>query len=353
MDHQITTFLLLQLLKTWHPDVIALAGLTPNKLSKTPKLQTPPLIAMLARLADAPVTPYQPESKELPCGHRVDVRSILSRSNLFGDLVWGRGRHFLHCPHPDCNRRYALPMIPNPWVVAGLEARLDLIQWVWARDKHAPNKVDVKMVRILRYVLNHIGNLPQDLEMTSSSPWSGSSERRLGQTLRLFDKEGVAGAVGKIYAGPGLLRGTQHYCKSRPSRAPPPGYVQFKYHPPSPGEYCACKEPHNWARNPRDWASTPAEDEEEWGFAICRIERKTRKFKRKKTVRFAAPVITSIQYFEPWWRSEYRDSDRYYSSGPCRTSVDPSTKVDDDKEVARLDARALAAERPKTNVRLL
>lgn len=334
MDPHITTLLLRQLLETWYPDVKALAGRTPNVLSKTPKLQTPPLISILARLVDAPAKAHEPEGKELPCAHRVDACSILSHSNLFGDLTWGKRRHFLVCPDPDCDTEYALPTIPAPWVVDGLEARLDLIQWAWAHGRDAPNNADVKMTRVLRRILDQIGHLPRSLEMTSSLP----RQRRLTQTLRLLDSEGVAGAVGKIYAGPRLLRGKEPFCRFRRSKAPPPGYLQLRYLAPSPGQFCICEEPH-WVRDPRAWISTPAEDEEKREFAIAWMERsrKAGKFRRKKTVRFAAPVITKIRYFEPWWCNEYRDSDRYYSSGPCRPSVDPSTKVDDDKEIEKLN----------------
>ena len=336
MDPQITSFLLQQLLMTWHLDVVG--ARTPNKLSKMQQLQTPPLIAILARLEDAPVTAHTPEGKILPCGHRVDVHLILSCSNFFGDLAWGKRGHVLECPHADCNDQYTLPMIPNPWVVDGLQARLDLIQWAWAHGKDAPNYADVKTGRMLRHILNQIGHLPLKSESTLRV---GLSQRRIRQTLRLFDTEGVTRAVENIYAGPRLLRGKQPYCKFRPSKAPPPEYVQFTYFPPSPGQYCDLREePHRRARGPRKWASTPAEDEEEQRFIIPWIEHisKSGKSKQKKIVRFAAPVVTAIQYFEPWWRDEYRDSDRYYSSGPSSTSADRSTKLDDDREIARYAA---------------
>ena len=323
MDPHITTFLLRQLLDTWYPDVKALAARTPKILLKTRKLQQPPaLISILARLTDAPVKAHEPEGKELPCGHRVDVYSILNHSNLFSDLVWGKRRPFLVCSDPSCAIQYTLPTIPAPWVVDGLEARLDLIHYFWAHGKDTPNHVDVQMTRLLRRLLDQIGHRPRSLEVSSSLP----NQRRLTQTLRLLDSEGVAGAGGKTYAGPSLLRGKEPYCRFRRSKAAPSEYLQLKYLPPSPGQFCICEEPH-WVRKPRAWISTPAEDEEKREFAITRIEksRKTGKYQPKKSVRFAAPVITHIHYFERYW------------SGPCSRSTDTATKVDDDKEIERLN----------------
>ncbi len=320
-----TTFLLRQLLHTWHPDVIALTGRTQNKLLKTPQLQTPSLIAILAHLPDAPLTAHTPEGKILPCGHKFDVCSILRKSNFFGDLVWGKGRHLLKCPHTDCGAQYTLPMLPSPWVVDGLQARLDLIQWAWAHGKDAPNNADVKTARMLRHILNQTGHLAPTSRRSEITLASGLSQQRLRQTLRLFDTEGVARAIGKLHTGPRFLRGTEPYCRFRPSRAPP---TQLKYHPPSLGQYCMCEKPHK-ARKPRQWLSTPAEDKGEWRSATPRIEdsRKTGKSTQKKTVRFAAPVVTKIQYFEP------------YLSEPCGTSTDPSTRLDDDREIARIEAK--------------
>ena len=334
MDPHITTLLLRQLLDTWYPDVKALAGRIPNVLSKTSKLETPTLISILARLADAPAKAHEPQGKELPCGHRVEATSILTHSNLFGDQVWGRRRQILVCPNPGCDTKYTLPMIPAPSAVDGLKARLDLIQWVWAYGKDAPNNVDVKIMRVLHRILDQIGHRPRSSEMSSSS----LSERRLKQTLRLFESEGVAGAVAKTYAGPRFPRGKEPFCRFRRSKAPPPEYLRLRYLAPSPGQFCICEEPH-WVRDPRAWISTPAEDEEKREFVVARIERsgKDRKSRQEKSVRFAAPVTTRIHYFKPWWRHEYRDSDRYYSSGPCRPSVDTSTKEDDEKEIERLN----------------
>ena len=328
MDSRIATFLLLQVMNTWHPDVIALAGRSKTKLSKTPKLQTPPIITMLTHYPDAPIIDDQPDGKVLPCGHRIDVISILTQGNLFGDQRWGRGIH-LHCEHRHCTKRYALPMIPSPSVVSGLEARLDLIEWICERDKHTPEQMDVKMVRTLRGILKEIGSAPRSPETTSSSSWSG--ERRLRQTLKLFEKEGLAGATGKIYTGPSLFRGAEPYCEWRRSRVPRPGCEQRKYHSPSLIRYCECKERHK-ARKPRDWKSTPCEDKEESRFEIQRIEResgKSRRQKKKKTVRFAAPVISGMQYYQP------------HSWVACERSTDPSTERDDDREIARLDAEML------------
>lgn len=320
MDPHITISLLRQLLDTWYPDVKALAGRNPNLLSKTSKLETPTLISTLARLPDAPTKAHEPEGKELPCGHRVDVCTILSHSNLFGDQV--KKRDFLVCPDPNCDTQYAMPTIPAPWVVDGLQARLDLIQWAVANSKDAPNNVDVKIIRVLRRILNQIGHKPQSSEMSSNLP----SQRRLKQTLKLFDSEGVAGAVGKTYAGPRFLRGKEPFCRFRRSKTPPRERLRLMYLAPSPGQFCICEEPHR-VRDPRAWISTPAEDEEKREYAVARIERsgKAGKGRQKKSVSFAAPVITRIHYFEP------------YSSGPCKRSIDTSTKEDDEKEIERLN----------------
>ena len=334
MDTHITTLLLRQLLDTWYPDVKALAGRMPNVLSKTSKLETPILISILARLADAPAKAHEPEGKELPCGHRVDVYSILSHSNLFGDQVWGRRHHVLVCPDPDCDTQYEMPTMPAPWVADGLQARLDLIQWALANSKDAPNNVDVKIMRILRRILDQIGHRPRSSEMSSNLP----RQRRLKQTLRLLESEGMAGLVKNPYAGPRLLRGKEPFCRFRRAKTPPPERLRLRYLAPSPGQFCICEELHR-VRDPRAWISTPAEDEEKREYAVARVERsgKAGKGKQKKSVRFAAPVITRIHYFEPWWRHEYQDSDRYYSSGPCRRSVDTATKEDDEREIERLN----------------
>ena len=333
MDSRIATFLLLQVMDTWHPDVIALAGRSKSKLSKTPKLQTPPIIAMLTHYPDALIMDNQPDGKVLPCGHRIDVQSILTQCNLFGDQRWGRGNH-LHCEHRNCNQRYFLPVIPSPRVVSGLEGRLDLIEWICERDKHTPEQMDMDMVRTLRRILREIGYVPRNVETTSGSSWS--RERRLRQTLKLFGKEGVAGATGKLNTDPSLLRGAEPYCEWRPPKKPRPGYEDRKYHAPALRRYCECEERHK-RRKPRDWISTPCEDEEEPRFALQRIERERNereggrpgRQKRKKTVRFAAPVITRIEYYQP------------HSWVACERSTDPATKKDDDREIERLEADAL------------
>lgn len=320
MEPDIATLLLGQLLYTWYPDVKALAARTPNVLAKTPKLQqTPALVSILARLADAPRKAHEPEGKELPCGHRVDVRSILTHFNLFGNPARGKNRHSLVCPDPSCDVHYTLPSIPAPGTVDGLEARLDLIHYFWVHGKDAPNHVDVQMTRLLRRILDHIGHRPRSLDVSSSLP----KQRRLTQTVRLLESEGAV-AARMIYAGPTSLRGKEPYCKYRRSKARWPEYLQLKYLPPSPGQFCYCEEPH-WLRNPRAWISSPAEDEEKREFAVIPKSRKAGKHRQKKSVRFAAPVITHIHYFER------------YSSGPCSRSIDTSSKMDDDKEIERLN----------------
>ena len=333
MDSRIATFLFLQVMDTWHPDVIALAGRSRTKLSKTPKLHTPPIIAMLTHYPDAPIMHNRPDGKLLPCGHRIDVQSILTQCNLFGDQKWGRGNH-LHCGHRNCNERYFLPVIPSPSVVSGLAGRLDLVEWICERDKHTPEQMDMDMVRTLRGILKQIGYVPRNVETASSSSWS--RERRLRQTLKLFEREGVDGATGKLNTDPNLLRGAEPYCRWRRSRVPRSGYEERRYHAPALGRYCECKERHR-TRKPSDWASTPCEDDEEPGSGRQRIERERneresgrhRGRKKKKTVRFAAPVITRIEYYQP------------HSWKACERSTDPATRKDDDREIERLEAEAL------------
>ena len=349
MNTQITTFLLRQLLKTWHADVQALTERTPNTLSKPPKLQSPPLIAVLASLADSPATAHKPAGKQLPCGHRVEIYSILTSANLFGDRAWGKGglrTASLECPS-GCDVRYALPVLPAPWAVDGLQARLDLIQWAWAQGKDAPDGADVRTAKMLRTLLARVGHRAREWEMTSRVP----SQRRLKQALTLVEESGAVGeGVGRIQAGPRLRRGTELYCRFRPWKTVSPGYAQSKYLPPSPGQRCDCAERHKWSRGPREWASTPAEDAEERGSAeapgenLTRTGKETEEKKKKKKkeegkkVRFAAPIVTRIHYFEPYWRSEYRDSGRYYSKGPVTKSPDRTSRVDDEREIERLES---------------
>ena len=333
MDSRIATFLLLQVMDTWHPDVIALAGRKQSKLSKTPKLQTPPIIAMLTHYPDAPIMGNQPDGKLLPCGHRIGVQSILIQCNLFGDQKWGRGNH-LHCEHRNCNQRYFLPVIPSPRVVSGLEGRLDLIEWICERHRHTPEQMDMDMVRTLQGILKQIGYVPRNVETSTGSSWS--RERRLRQTLKLFEKEGVDGATGKLNTDPSRLRGAEPYCGWRHSKAPRQGDEERKYHAPTLCRYCECKERHK-ARKPRDWASTPCEDNEEPRFRLQRMERQRNEResgrpgrpKKKKTVRFAAPVINRIEYYEP------------HSWKACGRSTDPATEKDDDRDIKRLEAEAL------------
>ena len=351
VDSNLLYFLFKQLIQSWHTDILTLVAQGTLSeilvLQKTAETHIPPLISFLASLADTSATEHVPAAKELPCGHKVAVHSILTCSNLFGDQLRSRGPRYIQCPQ--CATQQALPMIPDPWVVDGLRARLDLVEWAWGRSKHAPTRGDKNVARLLRYILDQIGHLPRDSETTSSLP----SKRRQRQTLRLLETEAMVLAEGKIYEDPCWLRGTEPYCRFRPSTPPPPEYVHLRYSSPSPGQHCKCEAPHTWTRSPKEWTSTPAEDEEEWDFAISRIENsgKTRKPRKKKMVRFAAPVITEIHYFEPWWRSEYCYSTRYYSLGPSRRSVDLSTKLDDDREIARLNDRIVTAETSNTRRR--
>ena len=352
MSTRLTHLLLSQLLEAWNPGPSARSERIKVHLSKTPKLSTPPLVVMLADLADVPIIAQDPDGKILPCGHRIDVRSIFSCANLFGDQIWGRKPIFLECPHHGCNKQHTIPMIPNAGVVDGLKARLDLLQWSWAHGKDTPDNGDVKLGSTLRYILEQIGHVIPTNEPKSKLSKGAKNPRRLKEMLRLFDTKCVAQAIEKLYASPERSRGAEPYCGFRPSGRVRPGQQRIGYHTPSPGQFCECDKPHMTIRKPNDWASTPAEDGGERKDEVVRMGGKAGKSKQKKSVRFAAPVVTKIHYFEPWWLKEFYYSTRYYSSGPSRITADPSTKEDDDREIARLDQKISATEGSKPKRRL-
>ena len=205
MESKLQHFLFKQLFGTWYPDIRSVMAQRPlgdyTWLPRMPELQTPPLISALVSLADVPVEINEPEARKiLPCGHFIHLRSILICSNIFGDLGWREGPNSLECPQPDCEMRYALPRIPDPWVIDGLEARLNLLQWIWVHSKGAPLNVDVNIGKMLRYILDQVRRGPRDLEPTSS--WNGPSEGRQRNLLDLLEKEAVVLAEEKHHDGP-------------------------------------------------------------------------------------------------------------------------------------------------------
>ena len=225
------------------------------------------------------------------------------------------------------------PELPNPQTLDGLEARLDLIQYSWNKD--APTELDMNTVSLLRDILSRIGHSSPDPDpdpgMDADVSGNAPSEASLMQTLVNMEMEAfglMALNQGKSAEIP--LRGNQPYCRCREAIIPTPGQ-SLRYNMASPGQYCECVTPHKYEREPWLWALTPAETE------IDPDSSNAEKPKKLKTVRFVAPVVTQVQYFEPWWCDEYRDSGRYYSTGPHRRSVDTSTMADDDWEIERIE----------------
>lgn len=332
----VTCMLLLpQLTQIWLPDNNAVdyeTGRDPPS-EQAPSSQIPPLISFLEDLPDF-LTPDEAKGKKFPCGHVVSVRSILACSNLFGDRTWTPGPYFLGCGQPECNETLEFPKIPDPRVLDGLQSRLDLIQWSWNKD--TPTKGDVNTVSLLRDMLSRIGHTSREPETEPDSDADQSRsepiEPSLARTLTLMETETFGLMV--LYQGKSSevpLRGSQPYCRYRDATAPAAGHPQLRYPMPSPGQYCECATPHVYQREPGSWALTPAETQSEPG------EPKAEKATGRKTVRFVAPVVTRVRYFEPWWCDEYRDSGRYWSTGPHRRSVDLSTQADDEGEIERLE----------------
>lgn len=152
--------LLPQLVQIWLPDDSE-AHQEPNRSplsEQTPTSQIPPLISFLEALPDA-VTPDDFKGKTLPCGHVVSVPSLLACCNIFGDAVWTPGPHLFGCAEPDesCDELMEFPKLPDPRVLDGLAARLDLIQWSWSED--TPTDHDVHTVSLLRDILSNIGHV--------------------------------------------------------------------------------------------------------------------------------------------------------------------------------------------------
>ena len=442
--------LLPQLVKIWLPDHSATRHEIGRSLSEqqNPRSQVPPLISFLEGLSDI-LIPDDVKAKRFPCGHVVSLRSILACSNLFGDATWTPGPHFLGCAQPECNDTLEFPKIPDPRVVDGLEARLNLIEWSWNKD--TPTELDRNTVSLLRHILYRIGHLTQEPEPEADAEVSRNepSESSLMRTLVHMELEAFGlreQNQGKSAEVP--LRGDQPYCSYRAAIEPTAGHHLLRYPIPSPGQECECVTAHEYERKASSWGLTPAETEfypkepkeekrkqrktvrfvaheyerkasswgltpveteynpkepkeekrkqrktvrfvtheyeqkvSSWGLTPAETEfnpkepkeekrkqRKTVRFvtheyeqkvsswgltpaetefnpkepkeekrKHRKTVRFVAAAVTEVQYFEPWWCDEYRDSGRYWSTGPHKRSIDLSTPAMDDLEIERLD----------------
>ena len=318
-------------MKVWLPDH---SEPGPSPLSEqAPRSQTPPLISFLESFPDV-LTADEARGKRFPCGHVVSVGSILACCNLFGDAPWTPGSQSWGCAQPDCSDTLPFPKIPDPRVVDGLQARLDLVQWSWNKDP--PTKLDLNKVSLLRDMLCRMGHLSQDPEpeMDDDVALGDPSEPSLMRTLVHMELEAFDLMV--LYQSKRAeiaLRGDQQYCRYREAVLPKAtaGRSLLRYPMLSPGQDCECVTPHEYEREASSWALTPAETESDPD------KPKDENSKKLKTVRFVSSVVTEVQYFEPWWCDEYRDSGRYWSTGPFVRSVDLSTQADDEWEIERLE----------------
>ena len=347
-EESMCTLLLRQLLVSWLPDYDAAQHESCATPSSEPasKLRIPPLISFLEGLPDVISPNDLPLGKRLPCGHVVYLRAILACCNLLGDATWTAPYKF-GCAEPECKDTLDFPKIPDPGVLDGLAMRLDLIEWSW--EMNEPTKPDRDAVRLLRDILSltgHMGPEPEP-EKHAEASQRKASEDSLKQTLVHVEIEALAMALEEDEKSdeiPEPERGTQPYCSYR---APAVPRADLRYPMPSPGQECDCVTPHEYVREARNWALTPAEtplDDESTDDTKSESTKKEKKPKPKKTVRFAAPVVvTQVRYFEPWWCDEYRDSDRYWSTGPNRLSTDPSTSEDDEWEIEMMENPALLA----------
>ena len=321
--------LLPQLVQIWLPDYSAARheNFSSPLSAHALRPRVPPLISFLVGLSDV-FAPDESPGKRLPCGHVVSLRSILACCNLLGNATWTPAPHCFGCAQPDCQDTCELPRIPDPRVVDGLEARLDLIEWSWKKAK--PTRPEMDVVSLLRSILSRIGHLSREAETESDA------EVLLHQLSEsaLFETEAF-GLMAEHGEGSAEVaeRGTQPYCSYRAIRQVA-GYSLLRYPILSPGQKCVCVTPHEYEREARSWALTPAEITD---LDHHNESRGNEAKKCTKTVCFVAPVVTEVRYFEPWWCDEYRDSDRYWSMGPHRQSVDFSTSADDEWEIEILE----------------
>ena len=317
----VTSMLLPQLVQIWLPDDCE-TGQSPLS-EQAPRSRPPPLMSFLERFPDV-LMPDEVKGKRFPCGHVVSLRSILACCNLFGNATWTPGPHTLGCAR-DCKESFEFPKIPDPRVLDGLQARLDLIQWSWNKD--SATELERKKVSLLRDILSRIGHLSQDPEPEMDADVSSIKTSESSLTRTLVDMESEAFELMVLFQSNDARdtpRGDQEYCRYREPLVPRPALSLLQYPSPSPGQECTCVTPHEYVREPSSWGLTPAETTEPDPDMP-----KDEKSKKLKTVRFVAPVVTEVQYFEKWWCDEYRDSGRYWSTGPHRRSTDLSTAADD------------------------
>ena len=354
----ICALLLPRLLEIWLPDYnpdYNAAHKTYTTPSNEParKLRIPPLIAFLEGLPDVVTPNGSMTEKRFPCGHAVYLRSILACCNLLGDAIWTPGPYRWGCADPECEDLLELPKIPDPRVLDGLAVRLDLIEWSWETDE--PLKPERDAVRLLRDILSEIGHLSPEPEPETHAESSQrkASKDSLKQTLVQVEIEALAMILAEVETKAETpVRGTQPYCSYRDAMVPHSHHPQLRYPMLSPGQECDCVTPHEFQREARSWALTPAEtplddddDDDDESTNNTEPTNKTKNSKPKKTVRFVAPVVvTQVQYFEPWWCDEYRDSDRYWSRGPTRLSTDTATAENDEWAIKTMENPALLAD---------
>ena len=305
------------------------------KLSEEiPTLQTPLFFKFLNRLPNSGERDQR--QKRLPCGHSVTLSSILQVGNFLGGTIDQPGPSFLGCPESACHKWISCPAILDPWALDGLETRLTLIQWSWNKD--APTERDRITVSLLREMLTKIGYLTQDPEpvpepevepdVEGQPSNNAASESSLMQTLADVEIEAFKlKELDTEARAESPFDSEKPYCSYRPA---------FPHDPSTPypmqslGQYCECVIPHESIREPSEWGLglTPAE---------MVSDPKEPKKEKRKTVRFVAPVVTEVQYFDKWFNDEYRDSGRYWSTGRHRKSTDLTTQAEDDLEIEKLE----------------
>ena len=329
-----TEMLLPHLVEIWLPSHDASQGFSTKQSEQLKASQIPPLIRFISNLPD--VCERDQRRKRLPCGHSVTLCWILQEGNFLGDTTSKLGPKFLGCAEEGCHKWISCPTVLDPWALDGLETRLTMIQWSWNKD--APTEGDKITVSLLRDMLSKIGYLTQDPEpvpetelepeLEGQPSSSTASEPSLMQTLA--DVEIAASDLKELDAE---TRAEYPYDSGEPYcsyRAVIPHDPSTPYPIQSLGQHCQCIIPHKFEREPSDWGLglTPAE---------MVSEPKEPKKEKRKTVRFVTPVVTEVQYFDKWFNDEYRDSGRYWSTGPHKKSTDPTTQAEDDLEIEKLD----------------
>ena len=329
-----TEMLLPQLVEIWLPSHDASQGSSTEQSEQLKTSQIPPLIRFINNLPD--VCERDQKRKRLPCGHSVSLPWILQEGNFLGGTISKLGQNFLGCAEEGCHKWISCPTMLDPWALDGLETRLTLIQWSW--NKHAPTEGDKITVSLLRDMLSKIGYLTQDPEPAPEAALepelegqlssSTASESSLMQTL--VDVEIAASNLKELYTetrAESPFDSGEPYCSYR---AVIPHDPSTPYPIQSLGQHCQCIIPHEFEREPSEWGLglTPSE---------MVSEPKEPKKEKRKTVRFVAPVVTEVQYFDKWFNDEYRDSGRYWSTGPHRKSTDPTTQAEDDLEIEKLE----------------